>query len=63
MPQPREDQHFTIRQSGNIGLEIVSPRGKVVAWATDRIIARIVAERLNEFLGDAPVHDREVSDD
>lgn len=62
MQQHNENQHFTIRQSGNIGLEVLSPRGKVVAWATDRIIARIVAERLNEFF-DAPAADEDGDDD
>jgi hypothetical protein len=50
----RQQDQFRIRQSGFIGLEIVSPRGKVVAWTVDGIVAHVIADRLNELVGVAP---------
>ena len=29
-------------------------RGKVVAWTVDGIVAHVIADRLNEFVGVAP---------
>jgi len=41
---------FTVRQSGNVGQEIVSPRGKVVAWTVDPVIGHLICRLANEFL-------------
>ena len=41
---------FTIRQSGNVGQEIVSPCGNVVAWTVDPVFGHLVCRLVNEFL-------------
>jgi hypothetical protein len=48
--KPITEAHFAVRQSGAVGLEIVSPRGKVVAWTVDPDVARIIASQLNEIV-------------
>jgi hypothetical protein len=45
---------FSIRQSGNIGLEIISTRGTVVAWTTDEIVAQVIVNHLNRIIGQTP---------
>lgn len=47
---PKTSDLFTIRQSGNVGKEIVSPRGKVVAWAVDPLFGDLICLLLNEFM-------------
>jgi hypothetical protein len=41
---------FTLKQSGMIGQEIISPRGKVVAWTVDPLIGNVLCRFLNEVL-------------
>ena len=41
---------FTVRQSGNGGSEIISPRGKVVAWNVDPLFGQLVCVLVNEFM-------------
>lgn len=41
---------FTVRQSGNVGQEIVSPRGNVVAWTVDPIFGHLICLLVNEFM-------------
>jgi hypothetical protein len=49
-------QGYTLRQSGNIGLEIISPRGKVLAWATDPVFAAFICRVMNDVVSyDEPV--------
>ncbi len=50
MTNINEAGHFTLKQSGNIGQEIVSPRGNVVAWTVDPILGHLISRLLNEFL-------------
>jgi hypothetical protein len=38
---------FVIRQSGNIGQEIVNQDGKTIAWTTDVWVAQVVCRLLN----------------
>lgn len=47
---PTTETKFGVRQSGSIGLEIVSPRGKVVAWTVDPDVAQIIVSHLNEIV-------------
>ena len=39
---------FTVRQSGNIGQEIIDQDGTVVAWTTDDWLAQVVCKLLND---------------
>jgi hypothetical protein len=48
---------FTVRQSGNVGQEIVSPRGNVVAWTVDPLFGQLVCVLVNEFLLNDDVFD------
>lgn len=41
---------FTVRQSGSVGQEIVSPRGNVVAWTVDPVFGHLMCRLVNEFL-------------
>jgi hypothetical protein len=41
---------FTARQSGNVGQEIVSPRGNVVAWTVDPVFGHLICRLVNEFM-------------
>ncbi len=40
---------FSVRKTGNIGLEIVSPTGTVIAWATSDVVGCLLTELLNGF--------------
>lgn len=40
---------YTYRKSGEVGVEIISPDGKVVMWATDDVLAAIVVGLLNSL--------------
>ena len=42
---------FSIRQSGNIGQEILDQDGKIIAWTTDAWIAQVICKLLNEHEG------------
>ena len=42
---------FTVRQSGNIGQEILDQDGTVVAWTTDTWLAQVVCKLLTENEG------------
>lgn len=47
---------FAIRQSGNIGQEILSPRGNIIAWTTDAVFGAFIVRILNETnVGDEPL--------
>lgn len=41
---------FSIRQSGSVGLDIISPSGKVVAWNVDPLFGRLVCVLVNEVM-------------
>ena len=47
---PNAPDLFTVRQSGNVGQEIVSPRGNVVAWTVDPVFGHLMCRLVNEFL-------------
>lgn len=38
---------FTLQQSGNIGQEIISPRGNILAWTTDPVFGGFIVKILN----------------
>lgn len=42
---------FSVRESGNIGQEVLDADGKVVAWTTDVVIAHRIARMLNADQG------------
>ena len=42
--------NFSLRQSGKIGQEIISPSGKVLAWTTDPVFGAFLIRILNEHL-------------
>lgn len=37
---------FAVRQSGNIGQELIGPDGTVIAWTTDAWIAQAICKLL-----------------
>jgi hypothetical protein len=39
---------FSVRESGNIGQEVLDADGKVVAWTTDVVLAHRIVRLLNE---------------
>jgi hypothetical protein len=39
---------FTVKQSGNIGQEILDRDGRVIAWTTDSWIAQVICKLLIE---------------
>lgn len=41
---------FSVRKTGNTGLEIVSPTGTVIAWATSELVGCLIAKLLNGFV-------------
>lgn len=48
-PEPfLKDGPFSIRQSGNIGQEILDPDGKIIAWTTDGWIAQVICKLLTD---------------
>jgi hypothetical protein len=48
-------QGFTLRQSGNIGQEIISPRGVILAWTTDPVFGTFIVRFLNDLSSDDDV--------
>lgn len=38
---------FTLQQSGNIGQEIISPNGNILAWTTDPVFGAFIVRILN----------------
>ena len=42
---------FTVRQSGNIGQEILDQDGTIVAWTTDAWLAQVICKLLTENEG------------
>lgn len=47
---------FTIQQSGNLGQEIISPSGKILAWTTDQVFGSFMVQLLNDaFFDDDPL--------
>jgi hypothetical protein len=42
---------FWVRQSGNVGQEIIDQDGRVIAWTTDDWTARVICKLLNENEG------------
>jgi hypothetical protein len=47
---------FTLQQSGNIGQEVISPRGNILAWTTDPIFGAFIVQVLNAiFSYDEPL--------
>jgi len=47
---PKTSSLFRVRQSGNPGLEIISPSGKVVAGNVDPLFGHLVCVLVNEFM-------------
>lgn len=45
-------QAFTLRQSSNIGQEIISPRGVILAWTTDPVFGAFIVRFLNDLTSD-----------
>jgi hypothetical protein len=45
-------QGYTLRESGNIGQELISPRGKVLAWTTDPAFGVFMVRVCNDILTD-----------
>lgn len=43
---------FTLRLSGNIGQEIISPRGNILAWTTDADFGAFLCRILNDLYSD-----------
>lgn len=44
-----KSDRYIVRQSGNIGQEIVNADGIVIAWATDFLMAQVIARLLNNY--------------
>ena len=42
---------FTVRQSGNIGQEILDQDGNTIVWTTDAWLAQVICELLTENEG------------
>lgn len=42
---------FSVRESGNIGQEILNADGKIIAWTTDRWVAQVICKLLTENQG------------
>ncbi len=42
------NQQFWVRQSGNIGQEILDSNGQIIVWTTDGWTAQVIARLLNE---------------
>jgi len=40
---------FTLKQSGHVGQEIISPQGKIMAWTTDAAFGEFICRILNEL--------------
>lgn len=43
------NESYKIQQSGNIGQEIISSQGKVIAWTTDPVIGALLISILNKY--------------
>jgi hypothetical protein len=43
---------FTLQQSGNVGLEIISPNGKILAWTTEPVFGSFIVRILNSIYSD-----------
>lgn len=54
---------FTLRQSGNIGQEIISPRGSILAWTTDALFGELIVRILNTTILDDESLDAIFGDD
>jgi hypothetical protein len=47
---------YTLRQSGAVGLEVISPSGKILAWTTDPVFAAFICHVMNDVVSyDDPV--------
>jgi len=56
MSEITETGGFTLKHSGNIGQELISPRGKILAWTTDAVFGAFMCRVLNGLLSaDDPV--------
>ncbi len=44
-------ESFWVRQSGNIGQEIIDQDGRIIAWTTDFWTARVICKLLNDNEG------------
>lgn len=38
---------FTLQQTGNVGQEIISPNGNILAWTTDPVFGAFIVRILN----------------
>lgn len=43
---------FTLQHSGNIGQEIISTRGVILAWTTDPVFGAFIVRFLNDLSSD-----------
>jgi hypothetical protein len=50
---------YMLRQSGNIGLEIISPTGKILAWTTDPVFGAFICRVMNDIFADEAVFGEE----
>ena len=41
---------FTLRQSGNLGQELISPCGTILAWTTDAVFGAFICRVLNGLI-------------
>lgn len=49
-------EQFSLQQSGNIGHEIISPNGNVLAWTTDSVFGAFMVRILNAiYSNDEPL--------
>ncbi len=51
------NESYILINSGNIGQEIISPQGKVIAWTTDPLIGAFLTRVLNELYSDENLAD------
>lgn len=49
MPHPEDVVGpFSVRQTGEVGQEILDPNGQVIAWTLDHVLAALIATLLTE---------------
>ena len=49
IPSPKG---YWLRPSGNVGQEIISPRGRIIAWTTDPVFGSFICRVCNDILTD-----------
>ncbi len=46
LPTLKETPPYQVRESGNVGQEIVNEDGNIVCWTTDPVVAALIAKLL-----------------